>query len=82
MTSTESAAKADPSATQAGSSAWGLEQGVWTLRLVPPWAARALDDAALPAALGVGGRVRIDALAAPHWTRSFQGAKRILDAAP
>ena len=29
-----------------------------------------------------GGRVRIDALAAPHWTRSFQGAKRILDAAP
>jgi cell wall-associated NlpC family hydrolase len=29
-----------------------------------------------------GGRVRIDALTAPHWTRSFQGAKRILGAAP
>jgi cell wall-associated NlpC family hydrolase len=29
-----------------------------------------------------GGRVRIDALAAPHWTRSYKGAKRILDAAP
>ena len=29
-----------------------------------------------------GGRVRIDALSAPHWTRSYKGAKRILDAAP
>ena len=27
-----------------------------------------------------GGRVRIDALAAPHWTRSYQGARRILGA--
>ena len=29
-----------------------------------------------------GGRVRIDALSAPHWTRSYKGAKRLLDAAP
>lgn len=29
-----------------------------------------------------GGRVRIDALGAPHWTRSYQGAKRVLEAAP
>jgi cell wall-associated NlpC family hydrolase len=29
-----------------------------------------------------GGRVRIDALAAPHWTRSYKGAKRLLRAAP
>ncbi len=29
-----------------------------------------------------GGRVRIDALANPHWTRSYKGAKRLLGAAP
>lgn len=29
-----------------------------------------------------GGRVRIDDLAAPHWTRTYKGARRILDAAP
>ena len=74
MTSTESAAAADASATRAGSSAWGLEQGVWTLRLVPPWAAKALDDAALPAALGVGGRVRIDGSALGHWDAGVAAA--------
>ena len=26
-----------------------------------------------------GGRVRIDALSSPHWTRSYMGAKRLLD---
>ncbi len=26
-----------------------------------------------------GGRVRIDALSSPHWTRSYSGAKRVLD---
>lgn len=26
-----------------------------------------------------GGRVRIDALASPHWTRTFRGARRLLD---
>lgn len=26
-----------------------------------------------------GGRVRIDALSSPHWTRSYAGAKRLLD---
>lgn len=29
-----------------------------------------------------GGRVRIDALSNPHWTRSYKGAKRLLGAAP
>jgi len=29
-----------------------------------------------------GGRVRIDALSAPHWTRSYKGAKRVLPSAP
>ena len=27
-----------------------------------------------------GGRVRIDALASPHWTRTYQGARRVLGA--
>jgi phospholipid/cholesterol/gamma-HCH transport system permease protein len=74
VTSTESAAAADASATRAGSSAWGLEQGVWTLRLVPPWAARALDDAALPAVPGKGGRVRIDGSALGHWDAGLAAA--------
>lgn len=29
-----------------------------------------------------GGRVRIDALAAPHWARSYEGAKRLLGPTP
>lgn len=29
-----------------------------------------------------GGRVRIDALAAPHWTRSYKGARRLLASEP
>ena len=29
-----------------------------------------------------GGRVRIDGLEAPYWTRSYQGARRVLGTAP
>jgi len=71
---TDSAAAAKESENVAGGSAWGLEQGVWTLRLEPGWAGTYRDDAALPSALGSGSRVRIDGATLGRWDAGVAAA--------
>ena len=74
MISTHGAVAAEQFEKGAGGSAWGLEQGVWTLRLEPLWAGTARDDAALPAALGSGSSVRIDGAALGGWDAGVAAA--------
>ncbi len=72
--STHGAVAAEQFEKAAGGNAWGLEQGVWTLRLEPLWAGTARDDAALLAALGSGSSVRIDGAALGGWDAGVAAA--------
>jgi len=72
VTSSHSSAAAED--IEGAALAWGVEQGVWTLRLGPAWAGAAFDDAALPAALAAAGCVRIDGHALGRWDAGLAAA--------
>jgi phospholipid/cholesterol/gamma-HCH transport system permease protein len=72
--SSNSASAADKDEKMAGGGAWGLEQGVWTLRLERSWVGTTQHDAALPAALEAGGCVCIDGASLGSWDAGVAAA--------